>query len=390
VKRFDPGIILVFFIIGIIILAGIFFYFQIRTDLVSEYIDQEKEIPVAFIINDGDRVLVSELVIHHPVTHKTAIIDAPPYTGTLIKSLNRIDRMDAVFQDGRIKDYISEMEKLFNTEIPFYIHIELEELRNFISVLGGIEVFIANPVESVTDDEIILLPSGRVNLDGDKASIFISYQEETDNNDEIIGRKQKFMQALLFSIGRNKDMLARKKAFSILSHYFSSNLNKQALISLFGEYTNVDQDAMARIETLGKIMIIDDMELLFPLTEGQLIKETVAQGLKSLRSIGIPGTDDLVVVLEILNGTAITGLASRTSQLFTSYGYDVDILGNADRDDYEHTIIVDRIGNMALAQRVASVINCQKIESEIYAENTAGIDVTVILGKDFDERTVKH
>ncbi|MBN1646846.1 MAG: LCP family protein [Spirochaetales bacterium] len=389
-KRFDPGILLVLFIIGIIILASIFFYFQIRTDLVSEYVEQEKEIPLAFIINDENRVLISELVIYHPGTHKTAIIDAPPYTGTLIKSLERIDRMDKVFETGRIKEYLAEMEKLFDTDIPFYIQISLDELKNFISVLGGIEVFIANPVEKITDDEIVLLPSGRVNLDGDKATIFISYVDENDNSEEIIGRKQKFLQALLFSIGRQKDMFRKKNAFSILSHYFSSNLNKQALLSLFSEYSNIDQDAMARIETLGKIRKIDDIELLFPLTEGQLIKETVAQALKSLRNIGIPGTDDLVIVLEILNGTTITGLASRTSQLFKSYGYDVDVHGNAETDDLEHTVVIDRIGNISLAKRVASVINCERIESEIYTENTSGIDVTVVLGKDFDERTVKH
>lgn len=384
------GIMLIAAIVLIIAVTIVFLYSRVRTDLVSEYIGQEKEIPVAVLISDNDRILISELVIYHPLTNKAAVIDVPPNTSTLIQSMERFDRMDMLYSHGQPEEYIAEMGQLLDVDIPFYIDIGIDDLRNFITVLGGIEVFIAHPVDEVSDDKIVLLPSGRVNLDGDKAVTFIQYAEEDAQMEEITDRKLTFIQALLFSLGNQSEMIKKSGVSAQLSKYYSSNLNRQALQTLISGYSRIEPDSLAAIETMGKIQMIEDLELLLPRSDGQLIKQNVKQARESLAKPGTPGTDDLVIVLEILNGTEITGLASRTAQLFASYGFDVDVFGNADSNEYEHTIILDRTGNISLAQRVASVINCERIETEIYSENTAGIDVTVILGKDFDERTVKN
>ena len=389
-KRFDMGIILIAAIVIIIAGTIVFLYSRVKTDLVSEYIDQEKEIPVAFLVSENDQIIISNLVIFHPVTNKTAVIDVPPNTSTLIKSMERFDRMDMLYTHGQPEEYIAEMSQLLDVEIPFYIDISINDLNNFITVLGGVEVFIAYPVEEVSEEKIVLLPSGRVNLDGDKAVTFIRYSDQDAQLEEITDRKLAFVKALMFSLGKQYEMLGNGSVSRLLSKYYTSNLNRQALQTLFTGYSAIEPDSIAVIETLGKIQMLEDLELLLPRNDGQLIKQNVEQARESLAKLGTPGTDDLVIVLEILNGTDITGLASRTAQLFASYGFDVDIFGNADHNEYENTMVLDRTGNISLAQRVASVINCQRIETEVYSENTAGIDVTVILGKDFDERTVKN
>ena len=47
------------------------------------------------------------------------------------------------------------------------------------------------------------------------------------------------------------------------------------------------------------------------------------------------------VRVEIQNGTNITGLAFRTSQLLDGQGFDVTSIGNAATRGYEHTVIYD-------------------------------------------------
>lgn len=390
IKGLDPGLILIAVIVAIVIFAVFFLYFEVRTDLISGYVENKQEISVALLISGESELITSKLFVYHPETHKSALVDVPPYTSTLIRDDDHLDRMDSLYKYGSPEAYIKEMENHLGIFIPFYVEISIDNLVHLVTLIGGIEMFIVNQIEVIEEGNIVLLPSGRVNLNGDKVVTYLTYREPGQLDEEIVDRNQKIIQALLYTIGKNSEMIGKKNTASVFSRYLSTNLNKQAMISLFAEYSYLDNDTMALIETLGKKQEINGRQLLLPLTEGKMIKQSVAQTIDALKNMDIPGTDNVVVVLEILNGTDVSGLASRTDQLFKSYGYDIDIVGNADSDEFEKTVVYDRIGNITLAQRIGSIINCENVVTEEYFENTAGIDVTVILGKDFDGRYVKN
>ncbi|MDC7225064.1 MAG: LytR C-terminal domain-containing protein, partial [Spirochaetales bacterium] len=109
----------------------------------------------------------------------------------------------------------------------------------------------------------------------------------------------------------------------------------------------------------------------------------------TLANMDVYSDEDIVISVEIQNGTDIAGLASRTAQLYKSYGYKINAYKNADRDDYENTLVLDRGGNPGAAKRVASLIRCERVHQlqEEIADDT--VDVVIILGKDFDGRYVK-
>jgi hypothetical protein len=105
--------------------------------------------------------------------------------------------------------------------------------------------------------------------------------------------------------------------------------------------------------------------------------------------------------VEILNGTATIGLAGRTAELLRSFGYDVISIGNADRNDYWDTQIIDRSGFKEMAETFAGIIRCGNIrfESQISDDpvSDAGInmqnleykaDFILIIGRDFNGRYV--
>ena len=100
-----------------------------------------------------------------------------------------------------------------------------------------------------------------------------------------------------------------------------------------------------------------------------------------------------IYVLEIQNGTSEDGLARRTAERFRNASYDVLSPVNADKL-YNNTVIIDHIGNHEIAMMVGEFIQCTNIqEAEIKTEeefesNTANVDFTVILGKDFNGRYV--
>ena len=100
--------------------------------------------------------------------------------------------------------------------------------------------------------------------------------------------------------------------------------------------------------------------------------------------------DELTVSLEVLNGTNVGGLARRAANVFQSYGYDVISVANADNAEYERTVVLDRKGKLEVAQRVANLIRCRRVYSRLEETIDMSIDVTIILGADFDGRYCKE
>jgi len=140
--------------------------------------------------------------------------------------------------------------------------------------------------------------------------------------------------------------------------------------------------------------------LLIPHWDGSLVKEIVRQTLGSLTRQSEGYLSDRVLTVEVLNGTAITGLAGRTAELIRSFGYDVISIGNAARNTYETTEIIDRSGSESMAKTFAEIIRCENIRqedlaAEISEEELMGIqnfeyraDFTLIIGRDFNGRYV--
>jgi len=173
-------------------------------------------------------------------------------------------------------------------------------------------------------------------------------------------------------------------------------MNKRSLITFVGVLSKLDALRLTFQRVLGVKRVVDSRELLFPHYDGNLLRQTWGQTLASLANTQAASTQPPSVRLQILNGTLVGGLAHRTAEIFQSFGYNVAAVGNADRQDYEKTVIIDHSGDLIQAQRVASVIRCSGVESEPVssaASQSGGsglnYDVTIVLGKDFDGRYCK-
>jgi hypothetical protein len=61
--------------------------------------------------------------------------------------------------------------------------------------------------------------------------------------------------------------------------------------------------------------------------------------------------------------------------------------GNALRNDYQKTMVLDRIGRPSLAKRIADIINCREVYTRI--DKTLLVDITIIIGNDFEGKYVR-
>lgn len=90
--------------------------------------------------------------------------------------------------------------------------------------------------------------------------------------------------------------------------------------------------------------------------------------------------------VEVLNGTGRSGLAVDVSRLLRSRGFDVVVIGNADSS--ASTRVLARRGNGEAAQLVARALG--QGEPELAPDSLRFVDVTVIIGSDFDVELPLH
>jgi anionic cell wall polymer biosynthesis LytR-Cps2A-Psr (LCP) family protein len=363
-------------------------------------IENSMDINTVFLVHDEDQLLFTEIFFYNSQTGKGALLDIPGETGVIIEKFGKIDRIDRLYDPRNPDEYVRAVEGMIKQKIHFYLQIEIEKMPALVDIIGGLEIFVANPVEIVENEKTVLIPSGSITLDGDKAKLFITYDDQEENEVDISDRKEKYTQSLLKSFQKKGQWLTSPKVFRHFMKNINANLSNSGVAAFIREMSNLDSGRIVFLRVLGVRRTVDDQELLFSHYDGKLLRETVRQTVTSLSNIEVVSEEELDVVIEILNGTGVNGLASRTSQVFQSFGYEVANIGNYERSDVEKTRVIDKTGNISQAQRVASIIECSNVVSEIIPVETAEIDFTeiaeektdlvIILGKDFDGRYCKE
>lgn len=92
-----------------------------------------------------------------------------------------------------------------------------------------------------------------------------------------------------------------------------------------------------------------------------------------------------IIQVEVRNGAGVDHLAARTTQYLRDRGFDVVNTENHSSFDQEKSMVIDRVGNLDAAERVAEVLGIppdqvhQEIRRQYY------LDASVIIGHDYEQ-----
>ena len=389
-RRPDRSVILLALIILVLAASAVYAYLQFRVDQITEALKKNLPLNTLFIFSDGESALFFEVFFYTPDTRKGSLFYVPANLGGVIPRLNKVDGIDALYRRSNPSAVTARIENLLGVGIPCVIDISKEDVSKLVDLIGGVEVFIPNPVDLTSNGARVLLPSGSVNLDGDKAWEYVSYRDPLETDADMIGRRQKFLQSLLKGLGEKNTFLIQRGALRMLKSLVRTNLSVRALASFVQEMGRFDSERMVLQRVLGTTRTVDGRELLFPHQEGELLKEAVKQAVAANASSEFVAPDSLSITVEVLNGTKTPGLANRARDLFQSYDLEVVPPNNADNDQYQNTVVLDRKGKLDDAKKVADIIRCTRVYSRPDPQMDQAVDVTVILGRDFDGRFVKQ
>ena len=90
-----------------------------------------------------------------------------------------------------------------------------------------------------------------------------------------------------------------------------------------------------------------------------------------------------LIQVEVLNGCGVTGVGDGVTDILRAKGIDVVKTGNYRSFDIDNTFIIDRMGKIETANRVADSLNLDKkfIITEI--NKSYFLDLTIVIGKDY-------
>jgi anionic cell wall polymer biosynthesis LytR-Cps2A-Psr (LCP) family protein len=338
--------------------------------------------------------------MYYPRTRKAAIFSVPGEVGRILRSINRVDRIDRVYDPARIGFYEAEIENLLGLDIDFYAVFTSESLVRLVDLLEGVDIFISSPVAIYDTGGLVFFPSGLTRLDGDKARSWISYRNPQDEDDDASFRRQRFFIGLIKRLRQRSDIFSTPVLAGIFGETMKTAMSPKTWQRVFSEFAGIDTDRL-NVQTVGGARReVSGQTLLIPWYEGSQIKEFVRHALTSLTRQVEGSEDERIFTVEVLNGTTTAGLAGRTTELLRGFGYDVISTGNADRNDYERTLIIDRSGLQQVAEGFAGVIRCENIRREAPLREEIGgmgmtaqsleyrADITLIIGRDFNGRYV--
>ncbi len=374
-------------IILIVVIIGAFFVVRlVQRGTVQAIIKKDQPMGILFIFEQQGKPVSNQLLIWYPSRRKAAIMDIPGSMGIILKSADKMSSIDSVYDSQNPNEFVKEISDYLKFPINGWLLYDEGRLSRTVDLLGGLQLFIPDPVMNNESMKDISLPGGSVVLDGDKVNQYLSYALAADTYSEEINRKQKMLVSLLAQLSQESDKINKGGNIRLIAKEPHSNFSLQTREELFKYLAQIDVDIILTQFISGSFRIFEGKKVLFPYYDGELARDVVSQTAKALGAEDTATMQKTAVTIELLNGSGEKGLANTAATLFESYGYQVVSVGNASSFDYAKTVMYDNDGDKAAFQQVANVINCKNFGDAAALPGLRKANITVILGKDFNGR----
>ena len=357
---------------------------QLRTDEVAEWLREVELLVGLSVVSDPHQGVAFEVLLIDPHTRRAGLLFMPGNVGVLVASRQRMDALESLYQEGSPDPLYDQIAKLLGVRPLFHLDLTGSRIVDLVDLIGGADVYIPSPLGPRQAGAAGGLPSGSVRLDGDKAAAYLSWFAAGESYLEWAGRVHRLHQGMLGGMQRESRMMQHRNVQHLLHRRIGTDLSAAGLGTLLATLAAVDSERLIFQYTIGQPQTVDGRPLVFPHYDGELLREAVSQVVATLA--GEHQESSATVVVEILNGTPVAGLARKAAPLLQSFGYRVVRIGNAEHHEHATTLVLERRGRPELAARVAELMKCSGAGSEPDSAVDPEVDVTIVLGGDFNGR----
>ena len=282
--------------------------------------------------------------------------------------------------------------------VDYYLRINFQGFVTFIDQIGGIEIAVPSAIHDEqypTADygvETFELPAGLQTLDGE-TTLKYARTRHTDSDFGRARRQQDVIRAVLDKALR-ADMLPTlignaPSLFTTLGNSIETDMPWAIGLQLAN---------FARVHTTElqfRQLVLDDKYgtggesadaggawILLP--DPNKVRIALAQFFSPPPPAQVGVGDDLSGVrVEVLNGSGEPGIARLASDLLQARGWRVVSIGDADRGDYSHTLVVNYGIPVALINQLSADLRLPADASTLSGLNkTTPVDIRIVIGRD--------
>jgi len=329
-----------------------------------------------------------------------------PIPGNGWQKINYLNHYGEMREVGSGAEFAAKaIGELINQPIDYYIRVDFSGFQKLIDELDGLDIYVDN---SFTDNEFpgpnnsyqtVSFEKGWQHMNGFNA---LSYaRSRHGNNGEASdfarsARQQKVLIALKEKALSYDTFFNLRKIgalYDMYSNHVATNLTNTELIQL------VKMAKKFKTENINNIVLdnspsgvlysafINGAYVLLPKDDSFFEIKNLAENVFTKQEV----VKYNPIVIEILNGTKIEGLAYKTMVRLEAKGYRVAKFGNAPKQDYDKTVIYD-YSNGAKNDELNKLKDFLKtniiLNSTSEISNNSSADFIIILGKDQDLETV--
>lgn len=302
------------------------------------------------------------------------------------------------YKGGGVQLAMDTVSSFIGHPVQYYARVNFQGFVEMIDLIGGIDVavpFTIHDDKYPTDDYLIetfYLEAGIQHLDGETALKYVRTRNVDDDYGRA-GRQQAVIRAVLDKAVGTDILTKLLPNLPRLLIAMRSTIETDMPMALQLQLANYLRSQSKRPEV--RQLVLDNRFGVETYTEDgawillpdrTLVRNVLAD---FFAAEGVDGTvvalgDPTNVRVEVLNGTGEPGVAARTRDLLQNQGYQVVSIGDADRSDYERTIIINYGVPDELVEQVGTDLELEPNRSSLHGLNvSAPIDVRIVVGRDF-------
>ncbi|HNT77780.1 MAG TPA: LCP family protein [Anaerolineae bacterium] len=341
-----------------------------------------------------------------PVTMQAGVLSIPRDLWVSIPGYTE-DRINTAHRIGDMYDHpgggpalaVETVEYNLGVEINYYVRFNFQAFVEIVDRIGGIDIDVPEEIHDTqypTPDfgyEVFHVDVGLHHFYGEEALKYARTRHSTGGDFDRARRQQQVIKAIFKQVTK-ADMLPQLAAqapdmLQILQNSIKIDpkLQLDELIALanLARKVNMDEDVTFRVIdercTLFKTTP-DEMMILVPLRDEIRVVRDEVFGLRA-ESEGVQTVEEEAPTISVLNGTGTAGLAYAAAEFLQANGIPVTNYDNADRQDYDTSLVILNRAKPATALQILSLLELPQSAVINGANPTAQYDVVIILGADY-------
>jgi len=271
------------------------------------------------------------------------------------------------------------VEEMLKIDIDYYLETDFRGFEKIIDRLGGVNINVSHNLNYVdkAGGLYIDIPAGQQNLNGEEALEYVRYRDRRGDIGRI-ERQQKFIDAVLERVLSPAIVTKVPGVIREVNDAVNTNIPLQDITPFLNTAKEINLSQLESKMLPGRPEYINGISYWIPdFEETEIMVDSLVRNKSYIKNKEYQ--------LNILNGVGESGAASKTANLLEKYGFKIDNIGNADKYDYQSSVIeYYSKDDEKIASQIADLLG-GKIEYVEDAEEDFDKNIKVIVGAGYEK-----